>query len=311
MQSLSVRMLRSALPLMVVLITIAGVVPSGIAQDKSAAGWQLVWSDEFSGEVIDRANWDFDLGDGFFSYDANMWISGWGNGELQYYTKEPENAFVANGMLHIRALRESFGGRGYTSARMKTRKRDGSPLFAKKYGRFEVRAKLPLGQGIWPAIWMMPQDDKYGTWAASGEIDILEAKGHEPQTIHGTIHFGGRWPANEQATQAFTLPTGKGIDTFHVYAVEWEPAEIRWYVDGEQYAVQRSWWSSSKVEGDRGVAPKTDADRNPFPAPFDQPFYLLLNLAVGGQFAGNPSKETPFPAEMLIDYVRVYDAKQR
>jgi beta-glucanase (GH16 family) len=269
--------------------------------------WKLVWSDEFEGREIDRTKWDRDVGNGFFNYDANVWIGGWGNGELQYYTREPENAFVADGLLHIRALKQSLHGCGYTSAKLKSRNRDGSELFAKKYGKFEFRAKLPTGQGVWPALWMLPQDEKFGGWAASGEIDVLETRGQQPSKIHGTLHFGSRWPKNVQATQEFTLPRGGTIADFHVYTLEWEPGEIRWVFDGEQYAKQTSWWSSSRTTGDQGATPASEADLNPWPAPFDQPFYLIMNLAVGGQFVGKPDKTTPFPAEMLVDYVRVYD----
>ena len=134
-----------------------------------ASRWKLVWADEFEGAGIDRTKWDFDTGDGFYDYNANQWIKGWGNNELQYYTSRPENAYVKDGMLHIRALKESHLGCGYTSARLKTRKKDGGPLFAPKYGRFEFRARLPTGRGVWPALWLLPQEDKYGAWAASGE----------------------------------------------------------------------------------------------------------------------------------------------
>jgi len=269
--------------------------------------WKQVWSDEFDGKDIDRTKWDFDLGNGFFNYDANQWISGWGNNELQYYTREPENAFVKDGMLHIRAIKESYNGFGYTSARMKTRKRDGSALFNQKYGRFEFRAKLPTGKGIWPALWMLPQNDKYGSWASSGEIDIMEAKGQEPTKVLGTIHFGSRWPMNAHASKEFVFPEKGTIAEFHDYAFEWEPGEMRWYVDGKQYATQSFWWSSSKVDGAKGAKPTMEADLNPWPAPFDQPFYLVMNVAVGGKFLGNPDKTTVFPAEMVIDYVRVYE----
>jgi beta-glucanase (GH16 family) len=282
-------------------------VAAAQSADRAPAGWKLVWSDEFDGDAIDRAKWDFDLGNGFYNYEANTWISGWGNDELQYYTREPSNAFVRDGRLHIRALKESLHGFGYTSAKLKTRKRDGSELFAKQFGRFEIRAKLPTGQGIWPAIWMLPQEEKYGGWAASGEIDILEARGQEPDKILGTLHFGSRWPANASASQDYKFPAGQSIADFHVYAIEWEPGEIRWFVDGQQFAKQDSWWSSSKTEGDRGVRPAVEADLNPWPAPFDQPYHLILNLAVGGRFLGNPDKTTKFPAEMQVDYVRVYD----
>ena len=176
---------RWALTALAVLIAAA---PNGVNEAGEApAGWKLVWSDEFDGKELDRTKWDFDIGNGFYNYEAKQWINGWGNDELQYYTREPENAFVKDGMLHIRALKESLHGCGYTSARLKTRKKDGSPLFSRKYGRFEFRAKLPTGRGVWPALWMLPQDDKYGGWAASGEIDVLEARGQEPTKVLGTL----------------------------------------------------------------------------------------------------------------------------
>lgn len=284
------------------------VVQDSWGQETVADRWKLVWSDEFNGTEIDTTKWDFDLQDGFYDYVGNMWISGWGNSELQYYTNHPRNVRVDGGNLVIRALKESFGGKGYTSARVKSRARDGSELFAKKYGRFEFRAKLPTGQGVWPALWLMPQADAYGSWAASGEIDVLEAKGQEPDRIHGTIHYGARWPHNRQSTKLFMLPEGDRIDQYHVYAVEWEPGEIRWYFDDTLYAKQTFWWSHSATEGEQGVLPLNADDVNPWPAPFDQPFYVIMNVAVGGQFAGNPLPDTPFPAEMLVDYVRVYES---
>jgi beta-glucanase (GH16 family) len=272
-----------------------------------AADWQLVWSDEFDGKAIDPAKWDFDIGNGFFNYAANQWINGWGNDELEYYTREPDNAFVKDGMLHIRALRQSIDGFGYTSARLKTRKKDGSPLFNHKYGKFEFRARLPTGKGVWPALWMLPQGEKYGGWASSGEIDVLEARGQEPTKVLGTIHFGSRWPLNAQASKDYVLPANATFADFHLYSLEWEPGEIRWYVDGRLYATQSSWWSASKSDGDRPAKPRNESDLNPWPAPFDQPFYLIMNVAVGGRFLGNPDSTTVFPAEMVVDYVRVYD----
>lgn len=277
------------------------------AEDAAPPGWKLVWSDEFNGDAIDRTKWDFDLGNGFYNYGSQQWIQGWGNDELQYYTSEPRNVAVAQGRLRIRALKESLHGCGYTSARLRTRQRDGSALFAKQYGRFEFRAQLPTGQGIWPALWMLPQDEAYGGWAASGEIDILEARGQQPTEVLGTIHYGSIWPGNAESSQTYTLSDGGRIDQFHVYALEWEPGVMRWFVDGRQFAKQTSWWSSSRVEGGRGVTPQREADLNPWPAPFDRPFNVVMNLAVGGRFLGNPDATTPFPAEMLVDYVRVYD----
>jgi len=283
-----------------------GATASGTA-DSSSSDWKLVWSDEFEGTELDKSKWDFDIGNGFYDYDAKSWISGWGNDELQYYTREPDNAFVRDGVLHIRVLKESMQGSGYTSARLKTCKKDGSPLLARRYGRFEFRAKLPTGQGIWPALWMLPLNDKYGKWPSSGEIDVTEARGQEPTKVLGTLHFGARWPANAHVSADYVLPNGGTIADFHVYAVEWEPGEIRWAIDGHQYAAQSFWWSSSKTEGDKGANPTKESDLNPWPAPFDQPFFLVMNVAVGGNFLGPPDRTTTFPAEMLVDYVRVYD----
>ncbi|AWM39019.1 Glucan endo-1,3-beta-glucosidase A1 precursor [Gemmata obscuriglobus] len=286
---------------------VSAFAPKAADADKAPVGWKLVWSDEFDGKEIDRTKWDFDLGNGFYNYDANQWISGWGNNELQYYTREPENAFVKDGALHIVAIKESYQGCGYTSARLKTRKRDGRSLFSKKYGRFEFRAKLPPGQGVWPALWMLPQSDKYGTWASSGEIDVMEAKGQEPTKVLGTLHYGSRWPNNAHASKTYTFPDQGTITDYHVYAVEWTPGEVRWSVDDTVAGTHSFWWSSSKLDGEKGARPKQEADLNPWPAPFDQEFYLVMNVAVGGNFLGKPDRTTKFPAEMLVDYVRVYD----
>jgi beta-glucanase (GH16 family) len=297
-----------------VLAALAAAAPSDgnagrkVADEPVAHGWKLAWQDEFDGKAIDPAKWDFDVGDGFFNYDANVWIRGWGNDELEHYTKNPDNAFVRDGELHLCAIKESYQGSGYTSARMKTRKKDGSSLLAKRYGRFEIRAKLPTGQGIWPAIWLLPQDDKYGGWAASGEIDLMEARGQEPNKVLGTLHYGGRWPANEHKSNDYVLPDKGTIADFHVYALEWGPGELRWYVDGKQYAAQSGWWSSKKTKGNQGAKPENIGEVERWPAPFDQPFYLIMNVAVGGKFLGNPDKTTKFPAEMIVDYVRVYDS---
>ena len=279
------------------------------ASESPPAGWKLVWSDEFDGQDIDRTKWDFEIGNGFFHHGANVWVGGWGNNELQYYTREPENAHVEGGMLHVRAVKETLREFGYTSARLKSQKRDGSPLFSQRYGRFEFRAKLPTGKGLWPALWMRAQDDKYGTWAASGEIDVMEALGHDPTKVLGSLHFGGRWPANVHHTNEYVLPRAGTIADFHVYAVEWEPGEIRWSVDGHPYAVQSFWWSSGKMDAAKGLGarPTEEADLNPWPAPFDQPFYLIMNLSVGGELPGKPDGTTVFPASLVVDYVRVYE----
>ncbi|MES2714753.1 MAG: glycoside hydrolase family 16 protein [Pseudomonadota bacterium] len=269
--------------------------------------WTLVWSDEFEGNSVDRSKWDFDIGNGFFDYRHHVWIPGWGNEELQYYTAEPANVSVQDSLLTIRAVKESLHGCGYTSARLKTRRRDGTPLFTKCYGRFEFRAKVPWGKGLWPALWLLPQDDTYGGWAASGEIDVMEIAGERPHEVLNSIHFGSSFPKRSLITHVHPLPGGSTVADWHVYAVEWEPGEIRFYVDGVHTSTRNHWWSTSKNKDGVGLEARRAADLNPWPAPFDQPFYLVMNVAVGGNFPGAPSAATPFPAELVVDYVRVYD----
>lgn len=280
-------------------------IGSGTEQ-QALSEWKLVWSDEFNGSAIDTTKWDFDIDNGFYTSDTRQWVSGWGNDELQHYSRAPENAFVKDGMLHIRAMKESLLS-GYTSARLKTRDRFGNSLFCKRYGRFEFRVKLPLGKGLFPAIWLLPQDDVYGTWPASGEIDIIEAEGQKSNQILSAIHYGSRWPANRFVRKDYIFPDHEIISDFHVYALEWEPGEIRWYVDGHHYSTQSFWWSSSKTVNRLGVDPAAESDINPWPAPFDQSFNIIMNLAVAGRVTGDPDQTTVFPAEMVVDYVRVYN----
>jgi beta-glucanase (GH16 family) len=243
-----------------------------------AQTWELVWSDEFDSAAVNTNKWEFQIGDG-----SAYGIPGWGNNELQYYRSE--NAAIENGKLVITAKRESFGGKSYTSTRMRTYlKGDWT------YGRFEIRAKLPFGKGIWPAIWMLPTDNVYGGWAASGEIDIMELVGHEPNKIYGSLHYGGAWPNNTFVNASHTLPAGNFSDDFHTFRLEWKPGEIRWYMDDVLYHTRTQWWSSN----------------GPFPAPFDKRFHLLLNVAVGGNWPGSPDATTTFPQRMEVDYVRVY-----
>lgn len=242
------------------------------------ADWQFVWADEFDGTNINAAHWTFDTGNG---------RGGWGNNELEFYTSRPQNAYVSNGLLHIVALKETYSGQDYTSARLKTK-----GLFSRTYGRFEFRAKLPQGQGYWPALWLMPQASVYGGWAASGEIDVMENRGSTPDTVLGTIHFGGQWPSNTFSHgPAYTFPAGDSVTNFHTYAVDWTTNSLKWYVDNQLYETQTSWRSSG----------------GSYPAPFDQPFYIIMNLAVGGKFGGDPDASTVFPGEVQVDYVRVYE----
>ncbi|MCG8605155.1 family 16 glycosylhydrolase, partial [bacterium] len=202
---------------------------------------------------------------------------------LEFYKQE--NVSVENGNLIITAKQESFGGKDYTSARIRTiNKGDWT------YGRFEFRAKLPVGQGIWPAIWMLPTDNVYGGWAASGEIDIMEYLGHQPNIIHGTLHYGGEWPANRSGGASFTLSEGTFNEAFHTFALEWEEGIFRWFVDDSLYQIRTDWFSAN----------------GEYPAPFDKRFHLLINLAVGGNWPGSPDTSTTFPQTFEVDYVRVY-----
>ena len=281
--------------------------------------WQLVWSDEFNGKKIDLTKWGFEVN-----------CHGGGNHEQQCYTDDPSNAFLAEGMLNIVAKRETHTGPAengdtentatlpYTSARLRTMNKGDW-----QYGRFEIRAKLPQGQGSWPAIWMLPTDWVYGGWAASGEIDIMEAVNLKTPTdapnaskntlesrVHGTLHYGASAPNNVYTGTPYVFsPEQNPADVFHVYALEWEQGEIRWYIDGEHYATQRQagWYSQYEEKGHLQNA-KEDA-------PFNQRFHMLLNLAVGGTWSANVNQkgidESVFPQSMLIDFVRVYQCSSQ
>jgi beta-glucanase (GH16 family) len=243
--------------------------------------WSLVWGDEFSGangSAVDSTKWGFDIGG-----------NGWGNNELETYTNRTANAIIENGSLVIKALRETYTGsdnitRNYTSARLLTRNK-----FTQTYGRFEARIKLPYGQGIWPAFWMLGDNIGTAGWPNCGEIDIMENIGREPSIVHGTFHGPG-YSGGGGVTAAYTLTNGRRFsDDFHTFAVEWEPNVIRFYADGLLYST------------------RTPAD---LPAGtswvFDHPFFIILNVAVGGSWPGNPDATTVFPQQMQVDYVRVY-----
>jgi beta-glucanase (GH16 family) len=242
--------------------------------------WNLVWSDEFSGSALDLAKWEYQMGNGCPS------LCGWGNNEREFYTDRPENVRLEDGKLIIEARRDRTDViYPYSSGRIRTKGKGDW-----KYGRFEIRAKLPFGQGIWPAFWMLPTDEIYGTWAASGEIDIMEMVGHRPNRVHGTLHHGAQWPNNDQSGGAYTLRSGDFSQDFHVFVLEWAEDEMHWFVDEVLYYTQQGW----STQG------------HPYPAPFDQSFHLLLNLAVGGNWPGLPDSSTVFPQRVEVDYVRVY-----
>ena len=250
--------------------------------------YEVIWCDEFTGEGdnlnsrgVDLDKWAFQIGTG-----SQYGLNGWGNDEEQYYREQ--NARVEDGRLIIEARNDGHDGMPYTSARLWTK-----PTFGATYGRFEAKIRLPEGDGLWPAYWMMPRDDVYGGWAASGEIDIMEAKGRLLGQSSGAIHYGGQWPDNTFTHGEYTFPEGEDITDFNVYAVEWEEGEIRWYVNGDLFFTADEWHTAG----------------HDFPAPFDQDFYLLLNLAVGGHFDGYrtpPDSLFDDPVQMEIEYVRVY-----
>jgi beta-glucanase (GH16 family) len=247
--------------------------------------WTLVWSDEFdgaNGSSPDATKWKFDIGVG---------EDGWGNNELEYYTSRTQNAYLQDGTLVIQALKGTYTdqdgiARDYTSARLKTAGR-----YQLTYGRVEARIKIPYGQGLWPAFWMLGNDFGQVDWPFCGEIDIMENIGLEPSTVHGTIHGPGY--SDSGLTGSYTLSGSQRFaDAFHVFAVEWEQREIRFYVDSILYQTV------------------TPAD---LPAGttwvFDHPFFILLNVAVGGDWPGSPDASTVFPQTMTVDYVRVYQRK--
>ncbi|MDB6019237.1 MAG: hypothetical protein JWR19_3726 [Pedosphaera sp.] len=231
----------------------------------------IVWSDEFNGSSIDHSIWTYDTGN-----------NGWGNNELENYTSSTNNSFVANGYLHIVARNTS----GFTSARLKSQ-----GLFSPKYGRFEWRAKLPQGVGMWPALWMLGTNFTSINWPGCGEIDVTEANGTTPGTVQGSLHSGS------DETAIYNFIGGDSVTNFHTYTLDWATNAILFYVDGHLYESQTNW--SGPVAS--------------YPFPFNQPFFLLMNLAVGGNYVGNPTSAqinagTTFPAEMLLDYVRIYNS---
>jgi beta-glucanase (GH16 family) len=248
----------------------------------SYPGWALIWSDEFSGpegSLPDPGKWTYDMGG-----------NGWGNHELESYTNRKENAHVEGGNLVITARKETLTDkdgvtRGYTSARLKTQ-----GIFQQTYGRVEARIKITGGQGMWPAFWMLGGDIATVGWPKCGEIDIMENIGKEPGMNHGSLHGPSTAAATSDLTAVFSLPEGKKLaEDFHIYAAEWEPDTVRFYVDKNLYA---TFHSSELPAGGKWV--------------YDHPFFLLLNVAVGGDWPGAPDANTAFPQRMLVDYVRVY-----
>jgi beta-glucanase (GH16 family) len=248
--------------------------------DASSAlpGWKLVWSDEFdgaAGALLDSSRWVYETGGG-----------GFGNNQLEFDTNRGENASLdGNGELVITARKESYMGHMYTSVRLKTQGK-----FEHTYGRYESRMRIPFGQGMWPAFWMMGVDIGSAGWPTCGEIDIMENIGREPDTIHGTVHGPGYSGGNGIGAPSKLAAGQRFADDYHVFAIEWEKDVVRWYVDGNLYQTRTP---KDLPSGAKWV--------------YDHPFFLLLNLAVGGQWPGNPDAMTTFPQTLKVDYVRVYD----
>lgn len=234
---------------------------------------QLVMSEDFDESgAPDPTMWRFDIGTG---------NNGWGNNELQYYTDRTQNIKVEDGMLKITALKESFMGSSYTSARILTKGK-----FEQKYGRIEARIKLPIGKGLWPAFWMLGANSDTQTWPQCGEIDIMEYLGSKPTSVFGSVHGPG-YSGSNAISKDYTLTNDRFDNGFHVFGIEWDENYINYYVDNVLY---------NQI---------TPADV-PGEWVFNQPFYIILNMAVGGNFPGRPNSETRFPQTMLVDYVRVY-----
>lgn len=257
-------------------ITIEGdtVMPEdGFVSPITYDGYQLIWHDEFDNQSISSENWVFETGTGC------PHLCGWGNNELQYYRQQ--NAWTDEGILVIEARQESFSGSNYTSARMKTQ---GKQSF--KYGRIDIRALLPQGKGIWPALWMLGDNITSVGWPACGEIDIMEmigGNGRENQ-VHGTLHWDNDGHVSEG--RGYTLPTGTFSDEYHVFSIIWDETSIRWFVNNSQFH-EISITSEHMTE-------------------FHQNFFLIFNVAVGGYWPGNPDQTTTFPQQMKVDYVRVF-----
>ncbi|MDX1665274.1 MAG: family 16 glycosylhydrolase [Candidatus Promineifilaceae bacterium] len=239
--------------------------------DPQRPGWELLWHDEFDEPDIDEAFWTREVGG-----------HGWGNGEAQYYTDRADNASIEDGYLVIRALEENMLGKRFTSARLMTRDK-----VEVAYGRIEARIQLPHGQGLWPAFWMLGANLDRKGWPHNGEIDIVENRGSEPYTVHGTVHGPG-YSGGDGIGGSYRLIGGERYaDDFHVFAIEWAEEEIRWYVDDEEYF-------------------RLTPEMVPGEWVYDHPFFIILNVAVGGRWPGYPDETTTFPQTMKVDYVRVY-----
>ncbi len=252
--------------------TFIEIPDDGYITPESYAGYTLAWKDEFDGDCLNPNDWTHEIGN-----------SGWGNNEWQYYTNEKDNSFLSDGNLIIEAREENYNGADYTSARIITQNKQSFT-----HGRVDIRAILPEGQGIWPALWMLGENFSSIGWPFCGEIDIMELIGHQPSTVHGTVHWQGNGGHTFKGGD-YTLPSGeKFSDQYHVFSIIWEPGEIKWFVnDNLYYSID-----NAQVDGNY---------------PFDQDFFFIFNIAVGGNWPGYPDATTVFPQRMTVDYIRVFD----
>ncbi len=247
---------------------------SGFSTPLTYPGYTLIWNDEFSGTALDANTWNYETGNG---------SGGWGNHELEYYTNSTKNVFVSNGNLIIEARNESIGGFNYSSGRLTTQTKKSFT-----YGRVDIRAKLPKGKGVWPALWMLGNNINTVGWPAGGEIDIMELLGQEPSKMYSTLHYGTSPATHAQLGNSYSLSGSSFYDQFHVFSMEWKLDQIKLYVDNNLLLTVN----------------KTDVGSNPYP--FNAPFFFIFNVAVGGDWPGAPDGSTTLPQRMIVDYIRVF-----
>lgn len=246
---------------------------TGFSTTNTYTGMTLAWADEFSGTSLDQNSWNYEIGNN----------NGWGNNELEYYTNSRKNSFVSNGNLIIEARKEPVGGFNYSSARLTTKDKK---TFT--YGRVDIRAKLPRGKGIWPALWMLGSNISSVGWPACGEIDIMEYLGHETNKSHGTLHWGASTATHAYKGNSYTLNSGQFYEQFHVFSMEWKQDQIKLLVDNNLFFTFN----------------KTDVGTAPYP--FNASQFFIFNIAVGGNWPGSPDANTTFPQRMIVDYIRVF-----
>lgn len=247
---------------------------TGFSTPNTYAGYTLAWSDEFSGSGLDANAWNYETGNG---------SGGWGNNELEYYTNRSKNVFVSNGNLIIEARKESISGFNYSSARITTQNKK---FFT--YGRVDIRAKLPKGKGIWPALWMLGSNISSVGWPACGEIDIMELLGQDPAKSYGTLHYGASSATHASKGNSYVLSSGNFYDQFHVFSMDWKQDQVKLYVDNNLFFTLNK------------------ADVGSAPYPFNAPAFFIFNVAVGGNWPGAPDASTTFPQRMIVDYIRVF-----